>query len=318
MVVGGVLVLPEALPNLLEGMRRQPFAPLIAAGFWAAATAASITGKRLIAAGHLGWTGTTTAHITGTVANRLIPAGVGAAGAFVAALRRAGASNTMAAGAVAMWSAGGCVAYAGGLLLSLAWLWGGGSLLVVAIAMVVLMIVTGPNLARRAGSAIRGLPVWARASRGAGSQPRTGMGRVLRDRMYRVACAAREIASSVRARPKVAVGVVVTQILAMLSMAAGFAMVTASFGLPVTIAVGMAAYVAGTALAATTPTPAGIGSAEATLVGALVVVGVAASDALPAVLLFRAVVLLAPVVIAVILATVWPAAHKIAHGRRPA
>ncbi|WP_165367968.1 hypothetical protein, partial [Phytoactinopolyspora endophytica] len=64
-------------------------------------------------------------------------------------------------------------------------------------------------------------------------------------------------------------------------------------------------YIAGTALSATTPTPAGIGSSEAALVAGLVVAGVAVGEALPIVLLFRAVILLAPVVAAALFAGGW-------------
>jgi len=54
-------------------------------------------------------------------------------------------------------------------------------------------------------------------------------------------------------------------------------------------------YLVGTAVGVAVPTPSGVGSTEAALVGMLVAAGLAAGPALSAVLLFRAITFWAPV-----------------------
>jgi uncharacterized membrane protein YbhN (UPF0104 family) len=307
MVAAGAAILPEALPNLVQAMRQNPFAPVLVAACWLIATAAAITGKRILACGHLCWFGTTTAHITGTVANRVVPAGVGSAGAYIFALRRGGVSTTAAAGAVALWAAAGGLAHANGLVLGLAWLHGGIFALVGAILAVAVAVATGPTVVRRVRAIAAGLPLpWRPPGWLTRWYGRPAVKRAVHDRARLARRTVSDALVMVRTRPLVAVAVLAAQLVAMMCLAVGFATAVVSLGVPVTAAAGVAAYTAGTALSATIPTPAGIGSSEAALVGALVVAGATVGEALPAVLLFRAVILLAPVIAAVFVFTTWP------------
>jgi hypothetical protein len=115
-----------------------------------------------------------------------------------------------------------------------------------------------------------------------------------------------------------AVAATAAQLVAMLCLGLGFATAAISFGVPVTLMTGVAAYAAGTALSATVPTPAGIGSTEAALVGTLILAGASMAEALPIVLVFRAVVLLAPVAAAAVIAGVWVCVRWSARWRRRA
>lgn len=304
----GVLVVPAALPNLAAAMERNPLIPVLVAACWVLATMSSITGKRVIAAGHLDWTATASAHIGGTVANRVVPAGVGAAGVFVAALHRGGASTTVAAGVVALWAGAGGLAHGSGLLLGAAWLregWYG--VLTVCVAAAALAIAVR-LLAPRVIVAVR-RSRWARrraARRFARGALRSWRWSVAPGgRIDQARTAGRDLLAAVRARPVLALTAVAAQLAATLCLAAGFATAAAGLGVPVSLGVGMAAYLAGTAMAAAMPTPAGIGSTEAALVGALMLAGSGVGEALPAVLLFRAVVLLAPVVTATLMGAFW-------------
>ncbi|WP_158564261.1 lysylphosphatidylglycerol synthase transmembrane domain-containing protein [Jiangella anatolica] len=296
LVVVCVVIVPSMLPNLISATRSNPYVPLLVALFWIMATTAAIAGKRAIASGYLTWSGAATAHIGGTVANRVVPAGVGAAGVFVAALHRGGASNTAAAGVVALWAVAGGLAHASGLLLGVAWLREGwsGLLTVVAVATVVVFAVrflVRRLAARRAARTPSTVPVVVPAG-----QP---------TKLQRVRATAREVVAAVRARPILAVAALGAQLTAALCLATGFALAAEGFGVEISIVVGMAAYLAGTALSAATPTPAGIGSAETALVGALMLAGAGLGEALPVVFLFRAVVLIAPVVAAALMAVAW-------------
>jgi uncharacterized membrane protein YbhN (UPF0104 family) len=302
--VAAAVVLPAAVPNVLDATSRSPATPLIVAACWLVATSAAIMGKRVLAAGHLGWAGVTTAHITGTVANRIVPAGAGAAGLFLAALRRGGASTTAATGMIAAWAVAGGLAHAGGLVFGSAWLRGGWPALIVVTFVAAAMIVSGPTAvlqARRAGRAVARL----RSPRARPRRAPSAVGLSMRARAARATAFARCVLEAARERPARAVVAFAAQTVAMLCLSIGFAAAATSFGLPVTAMGGMAAYVAGTALSSTAPTPAGIGSAEAALVGALVVAGATVSEALPTVLVFRAVILLAPIVAAAVIATAW-------------
>jgi uncharacterized membrane protein YbhN (UPF0104 family) len=308
--VAGVAVLPSALPNLVDGMSQNPLAPVFVGVSWLLATVSAIIGKHFIAAGHLGWVGTTTAHIGGTVTNRVIPGGLGAAGVFLAALRKGGASTASAAVVVTMWAAAGTVAHVCGLLIGAAWLQGGAPVLALVVVTIGLLVLTGPSIGRRAASFARTVsrqwrtPRWLRLRAG------SGVRRALTDRVRRMSAAAADVIGAARARPVMALGALTAQVASILCLAVGFATAVTSFGVPVSVTAGMASYVAGTALSATMPTPGGIGSAEATLVGALVVAGATVSEALPTVLLFRAVVLLAPVVVAALIAGAWLAIRR--------
>lgn len=357
MVAVGFAVVPVAGPNLVRAMRENPLAPVLVAVCWIVATTASITGKRIISTGHLRWSDATAAHIGGTVANRVVPAGVGAAGVFLGALRRGGASTTVAAGVVALWAVAGALAHATGLLFGAAWLRGGWASLAIAVTAVGAVLVIGPLIVRRVhvrsavpspeDQAIEHSPVHQiTAFQPAASLPEamrlphaTPLGqpipvpqalppvqeaplpqpcapRTMRERAAFVAATARDVVCAARARPSLAAAAVTAQLVATLSLAVGFATAAASFDVQVTIAVAMASYLAGTALSAATPTPAGIGSAEAALVGALVVSGVRFGEALPAVLLFRAVILLAPIVAAALIALAWVTVGRLIRGQR--
>ncbi|NED96238.1 hypothetical protein G1H11_13045 [Phytoactinopolyspora alkaliphila] len=324
--VGGIAVLPSALPSLVDGMSQNPWAPVFVGASWLLATVSAIVGKRFIAAGHLGWLGATTAHIGGTVTNRVVPGGVGAAGVFLAALRKGGASTTAAAAVVALWAAAGAVAHVGGLIFGAAWLQGGAPLVGVVILASGALALTGPSIARQIGRAAKGVthrwrvPPWRRPhAKQSDSSPngvvpgdptRRRTRQTIAERVRHALSAAGDVVAAARARPVMAAGALAAQVVAMLCLAVGFATAVNSFGVPVSVAAGMASYAAGTALSATVPTPAGIGSTEATLVGALVVAGATVSEALPTVLLFRAVILLAPVIVAALIAGVWLATRR--------
>ncbi|NEE01530.1 lysylphosphatidylglycerol synthase transmembrane domain-containing protein [Phytoactinopolyspora halotolerans] len=309
MVVAGLTVFPSALPDAVDATRQQPVALLLVAGCWAAATVASVAGKRLIAVGHLGWLDTTTCHVSGTVANRVVPAGVGSAGVFIAALRRGGASTCLASSIVALWAAAGGVIHASGLAFGLGWLRYGTAGLVVVAAVAASLALLTPTMLRRARSTAVLERLRRRRRRSAQRRPRTAVQRAVRRRALDVADTARQLASSVRARPAIAIGALLAQLASMLCLAIGFATAVTAFAVPVTVGTAMAIYMAGTAVSATTPTPAGIGSSEAALVAGLVVAGVSFSEAFPVVLLFRAVILLAPIVAAAAFAGGWAAGN---------
>ena len=328
LVAVGLVVVPAALPNLVTAMRSNPTVPFIVALFWILATVASITGKRAICTGYLSWTETATAHIGGTVANRIVPAGVGAAGVFAAALHRGGASNTAAAGVIALWAMAGGLAHAGGLLLGVAWLREGWSGLLTVVALATLLVVGVKLLAgwlsrRRAARAGRVARVAASPARfGAHPAVRTARaGSTLPavvsppSKWRRLVLTARDVLAAVRARPILALAALTAQLAAATCLATGFALAAVSFGVPISIGVAMAAYLAGTALSAATPTPAGIGSAETALIGTLMLAGASLGEALPTVFLFRAVILIAPVVAAALMAAAWVSVRLLAAAR---
>jgi uncharacterized membrane protein YbhN (UPF0104 family) len=306
LVIAGAAVLPEAWPNLTQAMSQSPFTPLLVAACWLAATTAAIIGKRIITAGCLTWRCTATVHVSGTVANRVVPAGAGAAGAYLVAMRRGGMTTAAAAGVVALWAVAGALAHGSGLILGMIWLRGGELALAAAVLVIAASIVGGYRLSRRARH--RGsVPVTQRLIllQPAAWQPRTRLGRAVRHHAINVRATAADVISMARARPFLAAAAVLAQLTAMICLAVGFAAAAMSLGVPVSATAAMAAYVAGIAVATTTPTPAGIGSAEAALVGALVVAGATVGQALPAVLVFRAVILLAPVAAALAMAGAW-------------
>lgn len=307
LVVVGLVILPSVLPNLISAMRSNPWVPLLVAVFWILATTASIAGKRAIAAGYLTWSGAATAHIGGTVANRVVPAGVGAAGVFGAALCRGGASHTAAAGVIALWAVAGALAHGSGLLLGVAWLREGWSGLLTVVVTATLLVVVVRLLVRRLA-----------ARRAARAVPEPVPVTVLpaeQSKLQRVRATARDVVAAVRARPILALAALGAQLTAAACLATGFALAAAGFGVEISIGVGMAAYLAGTALSAATPTPAGIGSAETALIGALMLAGAGLGEALPVVFLFRAVILVAPVVAAAVMAAAWLVVRLLAAAR---
>lgn len=326
LVAVGLVVVPAALPNLLSAMRSNPTVPFVVALFWILATLASITGKRAICTGYLSWTEAATAHVGGTVANRIVPAGVGAAGVFAAALHRGGASNTAAAGVIALWAAAGALAHGGGLLLGVAWLREGWSGLLTVVAVATLIVVAVRMLAgwlarrkvTRAARAASAAPARFGAHP-AVTTPRTGsvLPAVVAapSRWSRLKTTGRDVIASVRARPVLALAALTAQLAAALCLATGFSLAAVGFGVPISIGVAMAAYLAGTALSAATPTPAGIGSAETALIGTLMLAGASLGEALPTVFLFRAVILIAPVIAAAAMAAAWVVVRLLAAAR---
>ncbi|WP_116953457.1 lysylphosphatidylglycerol synthase domain-containing protein [Jiangella endophytica] len=306
LVVVGVLIVPSVLPNLIASMRRNPYVPVMVATFWIMATIASITGKRAIADGYLTWSGAAAAHIGGTVANRVVPAGVGSAGVFVAALHRGGASNTTAAGVVALWAVAGGLAHGSGLLLGVAWLREGWSGLVTVAALATVLVVAVRLLLRRLAARRAARPVAVAVTTTLPSR---------QSKLQRLRASARDAVAAVRARPVLALAALLAQLAAATCLATGFALAAVGFGVEISIGVGMAAYLAGTALSAATPTPAGIGSAETALIGALMLAGAGLGEALPVVFLFRAVVLIAPVLAAAVMAAAWVVVRLLAAAR---
>lgn len=310
LVVVGVLIVPSVLPNLITSMRRNPYVPLLVAMFWIMATMAAIAGKRAIASGYLTWSGAATAHIGGTVANRVVPAGVGSAGVFVAALHRGGASNTAAAGVVALWAVAGALAHGSGLLLGVAWLREGWSGLLTVVAVATVLVFAVRFLVHR---------LTARRAASRSDRPVTASVTTLlpsrQTKLQRLRATVRDVVAAVRARPVLALAALGAQLAAAACLATGFALAAVGFGVEISIGVGMAAYLAGTALSAATPTPAGIGSAETALIGALMLAGAGLGEALPVVFLFRAVVLVAPVLAAAVMAAAWVVARLLAAAR---
>lgn len=306
LVVVGVIIVPSVLPNLITSMRRNPYVPLLVAMFWIMATVAAIAGKRAIASGYLTWSGAATAHIGGTVANRVVPAGVGAAGVFVAALHRGGASNTAAAGVVALWAVAGGLAHGSGLLLGVAWLREGWSGLLTVVVVATVLVLAVRFLVRRLAARRAARPVTASVTTLLPSR---------RTKLQRLKATARDVVAAVRARPVLALAALGAQLAAATCLATGFALAAVGFGVEISIGVGMAAYLAGTALSAATPTPAGIGSAETALIGALMLAGAGLGEALPVVFLYRAVVLVAPVLAAAVMAAAWLVVRLLAAAR---
>ncbi|TDD68184.1 hypothetical protein E1262_16460 [Jiangella aurantiaca] len=309
LVVVGLVIVPSVLPNLISAMRSNPYVPLMVALFWILATTASIAGKRAIAAGHLTWSGAATAHIGGTVANRVVPAGVGAAGVFVAALCRGGATHTAAAGVVALWAVAGGLAHGSGLLLGFAWLREGWSGLLTVAVVATVLVVAVRLLVRRLAARRAARPVPDPAPATATTSP------IQQTKLQRLRATARDVVAAVRARPVLALAALAAQLAAATCLATGFALAAVGFGVEISIGVGMAAYLAGTALSAATPTPAGIGSAETALIGALMLAGAGLGEALPVVFLFRAVILVAPVLAAAVMAAAWVVIRLLAAAR---
>nr|WP_281387033.1 lysylphosphatidylglycerol synthase domain-containing protein [Jiangella mangrovi] len=322
LVAVGLVVVPAALPNLATAMRSNPTVPFIVALFWVLATIAAITGKRAICTGYLSWTETATAHVGGTVANRIVPAGVGAAGVFAAALHRGGASNTAAAGVIALWAVAGGLAHAGGLLLGVAWLREGWSGLLTVLAVAAVIVVAVKLLAgwlsrRRAARSVGGLARFGAHPAVRTAPVASSLPAVVAppSKWRRLVLTSRDVLASVRARPVLALAALTAQLAAATCLATGFALAAVGFGVPISIGVAMAAYLAGTALSAATPTPAGIGSAETALIGTLMLAGASLGEALPTVFLFRAVILIAPVAAAALMAAAWVCVRLLAAAR---
>jgi uncharacterized membrane protein YbhN (UPF0104 family) len=326
-----VAVVPETLPNLWAGVKERPESPALVSAFWLVATAISITGKCALSSGVLSWRASAAAHIAGTVSNRIVPAGFGAGGAYLIALRKGGMALPAASAMVILWAGASGVAHATGVLIGGLWLHSGIGILIAATFLAVIAwrarrlaagVTTGcavqakaaplPAVAGDAGG-VPGSPLAALSSADGHSAmptvdvqvlPETRTARA-RQRVRTIRGSAGDAATVIRDEPRSVLVAVTAQAAALACLAIGFGIAAGSFGVPVTITTAMAAYVAGTALSATFPTPAGIGTADAALVGALVMVGAPVSDAVPTVLVFRAVILLAPIVVAGIVAIGW-------------
>lgn len=343
LAVAAIAVAPETVPNLVAGVRERPESPALVTGCWAAATTASIAGKRALSDGALTWRGAATAHIVGTVSNRVVPAGVGAGGTYLIALRRGGMTLTTAAAMAVLWAFASGIAHSSGALIGLVWLYSG----IVGIgALAVVGVLTGwrvrahrvraqrtprsrhvteheggsaslsgdwrygdhrldhPAAVTDAPMAGDSEPHRLRTAAESAPVPDTRRGRVVQ-KLHHLRSSIADAVAVVRANPRCAGAALLAQAGAMSCLAVGFAIATSSLGVPVPMATAMAAYMAGTAVSATVPTPAGIGAADAALVGALVMVGSPLGDAIPAVLIFRAVILLAPIVVAAVMALRW-------------
>ncbi len=325
-----VAVVPGTVPNLASGMRESPESPALITACWLVATSASIAGKRAIADGALSWRAAAAAHVIGTVSNRVIPAGAGAGGAYLIALRRGGKTLTTAAAIAALWALASGIAHGTGALVGLVWLYSG--LTGMAVLAVVVAVGGWRVRARRARSPEDGheSATWAQ-TRACQYMPRTVVdehtatepeplqlqtmadttaapdsrrGSMSQKRSALRAAAVGAVAA-IRANPRRAGTAVVAQAGAMSCLAIGFAIAASSFGVPAPMTTLVAAYVIGTAVSSTVPTPAGIGAADAALVGALVTVGSSLGAAIPAVLVFRAVILLAPIAVAVVIPIAW-------------
>jgi uncharacterized membrane protein YbhN (UPF0104 family) len=325
LAAAAVAVVPGAVPNLATGVRERPDSPALVTACWLAATTASIAGKRVLADGALTWRGAAAAHVVGTVSNRIIPAGAGAGGTYLVALRRGGMSLTAAAAMVALWAIASGVAHGSGALVGVLWHYSGlvGIAGLAAVVAVVGWRVRVYRATSRRGANTSSVPASVLAHRS--SSPDTtalqdGPSTAVEPR--RLSTVAEPASDShqrrsalrnlitdavavIRSNPRRAVAALVAQACAMSCLAIGFAIAVSSFGVPVSPTTAMAAYVVGTALSSTVPTPAGIGSADAALVGALMMVGSPMNAAIPAVLVFRAVILLAPIAVALVMAIGW-------------
>lgn len=332
-VAAALVVVPETWPTLAAGLRERPESPALVTACWLLATSASIAGKRALAGGALSWRGTAVAHVFGTVSNRIVPAGAGAGGTYFIALRRGGMTLTAAAAMVALWAVASGVVHGSGAVVGVVWL-NSGVVGVAALASVVAVVGWRARAHRAAKREAENAPSFSpaalvhspnspdtrvtvdvatstdieprrlRTAADPGPTPATRRGRVLR-KLSALRRSVADAVATVRANPRRAVAAIVAQAGAMSCLAVGFAIATSSFGVPVSMTTAIAAYLGGTALSATIPTPAGIGAADAALVGALVMVGSPLSDAVPAVLVFRAVILLAPIAVAIVMAIGW-------------
>ncbi len=237
----------------------------------------------------------TRVQIVAAAANRVTPSGLGAAAVNARFLAKCGQPTSRSVGSVGAMHLFGAMAKGGVLLLLVAagTLIGGGqqasltdaagrmfshaptlSMPVVLVAGVVLSLLAGVTVCCRARA--------ARAAR----------------RLRTAAAQAVRQITSMRRRPRD---------LTFLLLASGGTTLMMGFGLVVSVAavagVGsfshviaiLVGYLVGTAVGSAVPTPSGIGSTEAALVGMLVATGLAAGPALSAVLLFRAVTFWAPV-----------------------
>lgn len=331
LAAASVAVVPGTFPNLAAGVRERPDAPALVTVCWLAATSASIAGKRALAGGALTWRGAAAAHVVGTVSNRIVPAGAGAGGTYFIALRRGGMTLTVAAAMVALWAIASGVAHGTGALVGLVWLYAGVTGMAALVALVGIVgwrvrvrrtrsagqrhgPATSPDasslsmlpraVVAEPGSTDAVAPRRLRTVAAPAPVPDTRRGRASH-KLSALRGAMADAFAVIRANPRRAVAAVLAQACAMSCLAVGFAIVTISFGVPASPTTAMAAYMVGTAVSSTVPTPAGIGSADAALVGALVMVGSSISAAIPAVLVFRAVILLAPIAVAAVMAIGW-------------
>jgi uncharacterized membrane protein YbhN (UPF0104 family) len=247
------------------------------------------------------------AELAASTANRLTPAGLGGAAVNVRYLTLSGAATATAAGGMVI-----ALAIVGALadLVLLVFLvaaggtvgLGGGRAALTALRSRVVHL-TGPSAIRiiLAGVVVAGVVLV--------------VGRIVSRR--RRSCADEATASALRSLGRLAVSNArhVTDVarrprdLATLVTASAATTVLMGLGLAVAVRsvpgstpgshIGtiVSAYMVGAAVGSAVPTPAGVGSAEASLVGALVVVNVPVEHALQSVLLFRLAVFWSPAVI---------------------
>ncbi len=241
---------------------------------------------------------TTLAQLAAAAANRLAPAGIGAAGVNVRFLTRHGVSVRSAAGRVAALSALGAVGdlLAFGVLLAVgpAVGLGGGSHELRVLARAGLRL---DLLHRLQGPALVGTLVAVAAA------VVLVVTRVRRRRRATVTPRPpRRLADLLRTvrHPRRAVTAVVASAGTTTVYAAGFAVAVHTFSASAaSTGALMTAYFVAAAVAGASPVPALVGPAEAALTTALVVTGLPAVHALPAVLAFRVVTFWAPVPVGV-------------------
>jgi uncharacterized membrane protein YbhN (UPF0104 family) len=247
------------------------------------------------------------AELAASTANRLTPAGLGGAAVNVRYLTLSGATTATAAGGIVI-----ALAIVGALadLVLLVFLvvaggivgLGGGRAALAALRSRVVHL-TGPSAIRivLAGVIVAGVVLAVRriVSRRRRSFGDEATASALRNLGRLAVSNARHVADVAR-RPRD---------LATLVTASGATTVLMGLGLAVAVHavpgptpgshVGLivSAYMVGAAVGSAVPTPAGVGSAEASLVGALVVVNVPVAHALQSVLLFRLAVFWSPAVV---------------------
>jgi uncharacterized membrane protein YbhN (UPF0104 family) len=244
----------------------------------------------------------TRVQVAAAAANRVTPSGLGAAAVNARFLSQCGQTASRSVGSIGAMHLFGAIAKGGVLLLLVAAgaLTGSGQQISLGDApgrMVAHLPALSPPLVLGAGAAlavITGIAVCCRARAAAlARRARTGVAQAL------------EQVTSMRRRPRD---------LALLLLASGGT--TLMMGLGLVLSVGavqglgsiaevnaiLVGYLVGTAVGSAVPTPSGIGSTEAALVGVLVATGLAAGPALSAVLLFRAVTFWAPVPFGVLMA----------------
>jgi uncharacterized membrane protein YbhN (UPF0104 family)/tRNA A-37 threonylcarbamoyl transferase component Bud32/membrane-associated phospholipid phosphatase len=217
-------------------------------------------------------------QVAAAFTNRLAPAGLGGMGTNIRYLMAAGSDRAGAATAVAVDSVAGFLVHAAGVAVVIPLLGAtGGALRVpsapdlpdqwpVVVAVLVVLVAAGAAMwGRRAQRLVRGLRSALSGLRGLGAEPRRAVA---------------VFAGSA--------GVTAGYALALMAAVRGF-------GVGVSATKILAVYLGGSALAAVSPTPGGLGALEAALVAGLTGVGAAAGPSVAAVLVYRFVTYWVPV-----------------------